>query len=63
MALPHRCIESERELNILQKERKERRTKKTAAAVLYLSPTRFRSVDMPAALALAERWHKNCDPT
>ena len=28
------------------------RTKKIAAAVLYLSPTRFRSVDMPAILAL-----------
>jgi len=41
----------------------ENRTKNTAAAMLYLSPTRCRSFDMPATLALPEGQYKACGPT
>lgn len=56
--LPQGCTEPEVGLVILQSTRKEIRTKKTAAAVLYLSPTRFKSVDIPATLALPEMSHR-----
>ena len=59
MELQRNCTKSEGgQVGHISENQGEIRTKKTAAAVLYLSPTRSKSVDIPATLALPERRRK-----